>query len=94
MKEITLRNIRVIPMMKIGAIFYAILGIITGALWTIRSLNGVPGTIPFGTWAVLIMPVVNGVLGGVFGLIISALYNLLTRWIGGLKFAVSSSDET
>lgn len=93
MEEIALRGIKVIPMMKIGAIFHVILGIITGGLWTIRSINSAPGTIPFGSWAVVVMPVIYGVLGGVFGLVISVLYNLFAGWIGGLKFLVSSLDE-
>jgi hypothetical protein len=36
----------------------------------------------------LLMPVIYGVMGFVFGIIFAAIYNLIARWIGGIEVEV------
>lgn len=36
----------------------------------------------------LLMPVIYGVMGFIFGVISAALYNLIARWIGGIEVEV------
>jgi hypothetical protein len=36
----------------------------------------------------LLMPVIYGVMGFIFGVISAALYNLIARWIGGIEVDV------
>jgi 8-oxo-dGTP diphosphatase len=47
-----------------------------------------PGTMPaesVGTGAIFVIPVLYAMLGALFGLFISGLYNFLSRWLGGIQ---------
>jgi hypothetical protein len=39
----------------------------------------------FGMGAIVFLPVMYGVLGALAGLLFSALYNLIARWVGGIQ---------
>lgn len=41
---------------------------------------------PFVWWMVIVLPIVYGVGGLIGGLIMGALYNLISKWTGGLEF--------
>jgi len=36
----------------------------------------------------IFMPIIYGVMGFVFGIIMAAIYNLIARWIGGIEVEV------
>ncbi len=42
---------------------------------------------------VIILPIIYGILGFLGGLIMSALYNLVSKWIGGLEIETEEIQE-
>jgi hypothetical protein len=41
-----------------------------------------------GWWVILVMPVVYGILGLLFGMLGAAIYNLLAKWAGGIEVTI------
>jgi len=62
-------------------------GFILGAVVTIASLTSPAdqGAGPLGPWAILIFPVLNGLLGLATGAFLTWLYNLLAQFFGGIE---------
>jgi hypothetical protein len=94
---------RIVPLSlaKVAAVLYAGLGLIIGALVTVFALVGssiaaasekspVPLVgVLFGAGAIVLLPILYGILGFVGGLIWSGLYNLAARFVGGVELEVS-----
>jgi hypothetical protein len=86
---------------KIAVIVYAFLGLVIGILFGFVSMLGVAlhsgdtnpglGMLGFGLGfgAVLVFPVLYGVVGGIFAAIGALLYNLVANWVGGLEVDIS-----
>ncbi len=78
---------------KVGLVSYAVLGLIAGVfcgLITLAGVNFAPHAhIPFapalGIFAVIVCPIVYGVIGGILTAISALLYNLAARWVGGVE---------
>jgi len=81
---------------KVGLVLYGLLGLIIGACISLFSLVGagfmrsqnapapaIAGMI-FGTMAIVMFPILYGVIGGVMGALSALLYNFAARLIGGL----------
>ena len=96
------KRIEPLSAMKIAGILYGILGLLIGAMFSVLALSGLfssplngdrgmPGWfLPvFGTAAVVILPILYGVLGAVMAGLMAALYNLVARWVGGLEVDVA-----
>jgi hypothetical protein len=80
---------------KVGFVVYAILGFIAGLFCSTLALAGVPfaphAHLPrlVGLFAVVLCPILYGIIGGI-GLLISALlYNLASGWVGGLELEIN-----
>jgi len=70
----------------IFSIINVIAGVILGGIVTVVSLlnpDGQGGAI--GTWAVILFPVFNGLLGLVSGALLTALFNFIAPRFGGLQ---------
>ncbi len=92
-----LRRIGVLSLAKIMGIIYAAIGLIIGFIVSFVALIGsVVGSRltdspePFvglflGVGAIIIFPIMYGLLGFIGGVIVSAVYNLVARLIGGLE---------
>lgn len=92
-----LRRIGVASASKVVGALYAILGLIAGVFVACISLVSAgfirqehPDMLPwfgsfFGVGAVVVLPIVYGVLGLVFGAIVSALYNAIAGLVGGIE---------
>ena len=39
----------------------------------------------------IFMPIVYGVMGFIFGILMAAIYNLIARWIGGIEVEVETA---
>lgn len=63
-----------------------IAGFILGTIVTIVSLVSPPeqGTPDMGVWAILVFPIVNGLLGILTGVFLTGMFNLLAKLMGGL----------
>jgi hypothetical protein len=88
---------------KVGAVAYAFLGLILGVCMALFSMmagslgslaSGVaPGArvlgFGFGAGAIIIFPILYGIIGGIFGAIGAAIYNLAAGWVGGLEVDIN-----
>lgn len=96
----TIKRFGVFSVACISAILYSATGLIFGFLYafTFSIAFAVAGTMSteftgFGAlgigviWilAIIGIPIIYGILGFVFGIIGSALYNVFSKWIGGIK---------
>ncbi len=94
----TVKSVGVMSVAKIMGVIQAIFGLLFAPIFL---LMGVVGSLagqrpnPFGAIGgvamAVIMPVLYGVLGFIFGAIGALLYNLLAKWIGGIEFEVGSA---
>ena len=80
---------------KVGFVVYAFLGFIAGVLCSAIALAGVSfaphASLPrlVGLFAVILCPILYGIIGGI-GLLISALlYNVAAGWVGGLDLEIN-----
>ncbi len=83
---------------KVGLLVYGFLGLIIGALCTLFAIFGSPflssSQLPImgrfvGLFAILICPVIYGIIGGIAALIGALLFNLAAAWIGGLEVDIT-----
>jgi hypothetical protein len=95
---VVVKKIGVLSFAKIEALMMAFIGLIEGILVAvtgpvIQAANSpeVPMELKLGAWAILILPIIYFVLGFVFGIIGSAIYNLFAKWVGG--FEVELEDK-
>ena len=92
------KKIGVLSAAKIEGLFGVIIGLVSGVFWALASASfsrmwgpeGYGYDNPmmyrwFGVGAIIIMPIVYGVLGFICGAIGAWLYNLVAGWIGGLE---------
>jgi hypothetical protein len=95
---------RVSPMSvaKVSFVLYAVIGLIVGgcfalfgaAMGSLASLGGgeqhasmFPAAF-FGVGAVIILPIVYGVMAAIFGAIGAFVYNIVSGWVGGIEIEV------
>ena len=99
----TLKRIEPGSAFKVGIVVYAFLGLIVGICMALFSMiagslgnlasGGALGAralgFGFGAGAIIIFPILYGVLGGIAGAIGAAVYNLVASWVGGLEVDIS-----
>jgi hypothetical protein len=99
----TVRRIAPGSAFKVGLVVYAFLGLIVGICMALFSMvagslgslagGGVPGAralgFGFGFSAIIIFPILYGIVGGIGGVIAAAVYNLAAGWVGGLEVDIS-----
>lgn len=89
-----IKKVGVLSMAKFHALLFAIIGLLAGLF--IASLgplfsaaSKITGqSFPFtglGVLAIIILPIVYGIMGFVGGAIAAVIYNLIARWIGGIE---------
>jgi hypothetical protein len=89
------KHIGPVSAFRVGFAVYGFLGFIAGAFCSAIALAGVPfaphAHLPHlvGLFAVILCPLLYGIIGGI-GLLVSALlYNLASRWVGGLELEIN-----
>ena len=78
---------------KVGLVIYGFLGLILGAFCSVVAVAGwqfLPhARLPFGPrigmFAVILCPIIYGIIGGLGAAIGAAIYNLASGWVGGLE---------
>ena len=78
---------------RIGLVVYGLVGLILGAICSvIATMAGQfawHAQLPFagrvGMFAIILCPIIYGLIGGIGAAIAAFLYNLASRWIGGLE---------
>jgi hypothetical protein len=96
-----IRRISPASAFKVGLIVNGFLGLILGAFCTVTSIAGVAfarqahialfgvAGAYVGFFAVILCPVLYGLIGGVGAAIGAAMYNLASGWIGGLEIEIT-----
>ncbi len=82
---------------KVGLVAYGIIGLIVGVFCSLIALAGaslIPQAhLPFhgavGLLAVIVCPIVYGIIGGIGAVIGALIYNLACSWVGGLEVDIS-----
>jgi hypothetical protein len=88
---------------KVGLVVYAFLGFLVGicvALFSMvaGSLTGMAGAdaptakmlgVGMGFGAIIIFPILYGIVGGIGGVVGAVVYNLAAGWVGGLEVDIS-----
>jgi hypothetical protein len=78
---------------KVGMVAYGIVGFILGVICSFIAVAGVRfaphARMPFmgrvGVFAIIVCPIVYGIIGGIGGVIGAGIYNLASGWVGGLE---------
>jgi len=91
----TLRHIAPASAFKIGLIAYGIVGFVLGVFCSAIAVAGVHFShhahMPFGRFgvlAVVMCPIIYGIIGGVGAVIGALIYNLAAKWVGGLEVEI------
>jgi hypothetical protein len=91
-----LKEIGPVSCAKVLGLFYGGIGLIAGAIIGLFAVAGAAlghgnnygnpflGTL-FGMGAIVFLPLLYGTLGVIVGLIVSAFYNVIARWVGGIQ---------
>ncbi len=100
----TLKRIGPGSAFKVGLVTYAILGLVVGACFAFfsmiaGSLAGLAGQqasagarafgFGMGLGAIIVMPIMYGIIGGIGGALGALVYNLVAGWVGGLEVDIS-----
>jgi hypothetical protein len=91
-----LKEIGPVSCARVLGIFYGAIGLIAGVIVGFFAVVGVAlgsgaehvnplvGSL-FGVGAIVFLPLLYGTLGALGGLIFSAFYNVIARWVGGIQ---------
>src|SRR5262245_25474230 len=89
------KRVRVLSVGKVMGVLYALVGLLVGAPFSLIAVAGSVFSAAsgqndlvaalFGVGAVLFFPVLYGVFGFIGGIIMVALYNLVSSIIGGIE---------
>jgi hypothetical protein len=95
------RRFDVLSVTKVGGALYAAMGLVIGAVISVVALVGAassPATygggprffgLLFGVGAVLLLPVLYGILGAITSGLGALLYNAIAKHIGGISFELA-----
>lgn len=88
----TIQRVHPMSFAKVSAFVYAFMGLIIGAFCALFALagTGVGKGMPFGAFfgvgAIIILPILYGVIGFIGSLIGAAIYNFAANVVGGIVF--------
>lgn len=88
--KLKLKKINAYKLAGFFALLYAMLSVI------IVIPMGLFSTVfgqPFMWWMIIVLPIVYGIAGLIGGLIMGGLYNLISKWIGGLEFEFEELEK-
>ena len=95
-----IERIEPMSLAKVMGAIYAVIGFVAGALFTLFALMGaavgaasdpeMAWVAPlFGIAAIVVFPILYGVIAFVTGLVVSGLYNLIAGRVGGIEVTLS-----
>jgi hypothetical protein len=93
----TLKRISPGSAFKIGMVMYALIGMVVGAVMGLFGMiagqfiterNPIPGA-SLGLVAIIVFPILYGIIGGCVSALSAIIYNLAAGWMGGLEVDIS-----
>lgn len=95
------KRVEPLSAMRVAGILYAALGLVVGAMFSLifvtmgsfpmkdgQAALPFPFRILFGGLAVVVLPVLYGVMGALMAGLGAAFYNLVAKWVGGIEVEV------
>lgn len=87
------KRIGIFSLGKVLGALYALLGLISGTLFTLATLAGARAVgdeggalaAAFGVGAIIILPIAYGIAGFFAGLLAAVLYNVVAAVVGGIE---------
>ena len=97
-----LKRVGVLSVAKVLGAWYALMGLVAGALFSLFSVLGAAigmasgegeavWALLFGVGAIIIMPIFYGLLGVVFGALGALFYNLTAKIAGGIELELEQT---
>jgi hypothetical protein len=90
-----IRRIEPMSAAKVGGALYAMLGLLVGCLFTLVSFTGFAASASmgsmgalFGVGAIIILPIVYGIMGFIVMGISAFVYNIAAKMAGGIELQV------
>ncbi len=83
--KLKLMKISVKSFVLIFSLINTIIGFVLGIFVTLTSLFAADEQAGLGAWAILIFPVINGLLSTVASALLAGLFNLFAKLFGGLE---------
>ena len=91
----SIQRVDPISAMKVCAVLYAAIGLVAGAIFSLIGMAGLMSRanpdlpaafgLIFGAAAIIVLPICYAFIGAIGGLIMSAIYNLVARYTGGIQ---------
>lgn len=87
---------------KILAVIYAFIGLLAGGMFSLISVMGAVASrsggggiapLVFSAGAVIVMPILYGVIGFISGLLFAAIYNAAASAIGGIELELGPTES-
>jgi hypothetical protein len=95
----TVKHIGSASVFRVGLMVYGILGFIAGVFCSAIAFAGVPfaphahmpqvAGFPIALFAVILCPLIYGIIGGIVTVISALIYNLAAGWVGGLEVEIN-----
>jgi hypothetical protein len=90
---VQIRSIGVWSAAKMSAVVYAFIGLLAGLLFSLAALAGVAtnvqgggaGAMLFGVGAIVVLPLLYGLMGTIVGVISALIYNVVAAVAGGIE---------
>jgi hypothetical protein len=97
-----IRRVSPLSVAKVAALLYAALGLFVGALMSLIAMavgsaawrdepHGALFGMMFGAGAIVILPILYGVFGGIIAAISAAIYNVTAHITGGVEIEVDAA---
>ena len=99
--RVQIRSLDIASCARVGLVLYALIGLFAGGIMTLFSfvapLSGISGSNPdvqfmgimTGVGAIVILPILYGVMGAISGALGAVCYNLAAHWAGGIHATVA-----
>jgi len=91
------KRIGLFSSLKVGVVVYGLIGLIAGVFCSVIAFavpsahrTHVPWVSPsVSLFAVILCPVLYGIIGGIVTVLSAFIYNLASGWVGGLEVEIS-----
>jgi len=86
-------RLKKVNVLKTGFVFALLYGLLAFIIFIIATIfSGLFGQ-GFPWFMIILAPILYGICGFIGGLIMSSVYNLVSKWIGGLEFEIEELEK-